>query len=72
VPDHPFREAVFPNVQPESSLAQLEVIPSSPITGYTREEAAPQLTTTSLQVVIESNKVSLIAPLFCMVLEVFK
>ena len=30
VPDHPFREVVFPNVQPESSLAQLEAIPSSP------------------------------------------
>jgi len=32
---------------------QLEAIPSSPITNYTREEADPQLTTTSLQVVIE-------------------
>ena len=28
MPDHPFREVVFPNVQPESSLAQLEAIPS--------------------------------------------
>ena len=53
VPDHPFREVVFPNVQPEPSLAQLEAIPSSPITSHTREEADPQLTTTSLQVVIE-------------------
>jgi len=26
VPDHPFREVVFPKVQPEPSLAQLEVI----------------------------------------------
>jgi len=32
VPDHPFREVVFPDVQPESSLVQLEAIPSSPIT----------------------------------------
>jgi len=31
VPDRPFREVVFPNVQPESSLAQLEAIPSSPL-----------------------------------------
>jgi len=31
VPDHPFREVVFPNIQPESSLAQLEAIPFSPI-----------------------------------------
>jgi len=58
VPDHPFREVVFPNVQPESSLAQLEAIPSSPTTSHPREEADPQLTTTSLQIVIESNKVS--------------
>jgi len=30
VPDHPFREAVFPNIQPEPSLVQVEAIPSSP------------------------------------------
>ena len=30
VPDHPFREVVFPNIQLEPSLAQLEAIPSSP------------------------------------------
>ena len=57
VPDHSFREVVFPNIYPEPSLVQLEAIPSSPITSYAREEANPQLTTTSLQVVIESNKV---------------
>ena len=63
VPGHPFRQVEFPNVQPESSLAQLEAIPSSPITSHLREEAAPQLTATSLQVVIESNKVSPEPPL---------
>ena len=42
MPDHPFREVVFPNIQPEPSLVQLEAIPSSPITGHTREEADPQ------------------------------
>ena len=57
VPDNFFRKVVFPNMQPESLLAQLEAIPSSSIASYTREEADPQLTTTSLQVVIESNKV---------------
>ena len=57
------REVVFPNVQPESSLAQLEAIPSSPITIHMREEADAQLTTTSLQVVIESNMVSPEPPL---------
>jgi len=63
VPDYPFREVVFPNVQPESSVAQLEALPSSPITSHPREEADPQLTTTSLQVVIESNKASSEPPL---------
>ena len=63
MPDHPFREVVFPNVQPEPSLAQLEAIPSSPITSYTREKADPQLSTTSLQVVIGSNTVSPEPPL---------
>ena len=51
-------KVVFPNIQPEPSLVQLEAIPSSPITSYTREEADPQLTATSLQAARESNKVS--------------
>ena len=49
---------MFPNVQPESPLLQLETIPSSPVTNDMREEADPQLTTTSFQEVIEGNKVS--------------
>ena len=56
MPDHPFREVVFPNVQPVSPLVQLEAIPSSPIASYMREEANTQLTTTSLQKVVESSK----------------
>ena len=56
-------EVVFPNVQPEPPLVQIEAIPSSPTTSYTREEADPQLTSISLQVVIESNKVSPELPL---------
>ena len=63
MPDHPFREVVFPDIQPEPSLEQLEAIPCSPITNHMREEANPQLTTTSLQVDIESNKVSPEPPL---------
>ena len=58
-----FREVVLPNVQPEPFLVQLEAIPSSPITDYMGEEADPQLTTTSLWVVIESNKISPEPPL---------
>ena len=42
---------------------QLEAIPSSPITSHPREETDPQLATTSLQVVIESNNVSSESPL---------
>jgi len=57
VPVHSFREAVFPNIQPEPPLEHLEAIPSCLMTIYTREEADPQLTATSLQVVIESNRV---------------
>jgi len=53
----------LPNVQPEPSLVQLEASPSSPITSHMREEADPQLTTTSLQVVKESNEVSPEPPL---------
>ena len=62
VPDHSFR-VVFPNIQPQSPMVQLEAILSSPIAGYMGEEANPQLTTTSLQVVVESNKVSPEPPL---------
>ena len=53
---YPDTVATFPNVQPKSPLAQLEAIPSDPITSHMREEADPQLTTTSLQLAIESNK----------------
>jgi len=52
VPDHFFGEVVFSNTQSESSVAQLEATPSSPITCYLREEADLHVTTTSLQVVI--------------------
>ena len=50
---HSFREEIFPNIQHESPLAQLEAIPSNPIASYTGEEANPHLTKTSLQVFIE-------------------
>ena len=62
-PDHSIREVVFPNVQPESLVVQLEAIPSSPVIARMREEDDPHLPTTSLQAVIESNKVSPEPPL---------
>ena len=58
MPDYSLEE-IFPNVQPESPLAQLEAVPSGPITGYTGEEADPYLTTVSFQGVVETDKVSL-------------
>ena len=57
MPDHSFGEEIFPNIQPEPSLARLEAIPSNLVVSYMGEEAKPHLTTTSLQAVIESNKV---------------
>jgi len=40
-------------------MAQLEAIPSIPIASYMGEEADFHFTTTSLQVIVEGNKVSL-------------
>ena len=57
MPDHIFGKEVFPNIQPEPSLAQPEAIPSLPITSYVGEEADPNLAATSFQGVIESGKV---------------
>jgi len=55
VPDYSLGE-VFPNVQLESSLVQLRA--SSPIASYMGEEANSHLTTASLQLVVESDKVT--------------
>jgi len=49
---------LFPNIQPESPLEQLEAIPSSPISSYMREEANLHFIASSLQVVGESDKVT--------------
>ncbi|KAK4824387.1 LOW QUALITY PROTEIN: hypothetical protein QYF61_014047 [Mycteria americana] len=56
--DNTFSEVKFPNIQSKPPLAQLEAISSCPITCYLGEEADPHLSTTSFQVVVESNKVS--------------
>ncbi|KAK4811014.1 hypothetical protein QYF61_015718 [Mycteria americana] len=56
--DNPFSEEKFPNIQSKPPLAQLEAISSCPITCYLEEETDPHLSTTSFQVVVESNKVS--------------
>ncbi|KAK4806947.1 hypothetical protein QYF61_027314 [Mycteria americana] len=56
--DNPFGEVKFPNIQSKPPLAQLEAISSRPISCYLGEETDPHLSTTSFQVVVESNKVS--------------
>ncbi|KAK4818295.1 hypothetical protein QYF61_010437 [Mycteria americana] len=56
--DNPFSEVTFPNIQSKPPLAQLEAISSCPITCYLGEETDPHLSTTSFQVVVESDKVS--------------
>ena len=47
VPDHPFREVVFPNVQPEPPLAQLEVLSLHLVLSLVTREK--RLTPSSLQ-----------------------
>ncbi|KAK4826164.1 LOW QUALITY PROTEIN: hypothetical protein QYF61_005737 [Mycteria americana] len=55
--DNPFSEEKFPNIQSKPPLVQLEAISSCPIACYLGEETDPHLSTTSFQVVVESNKV---------------
>jgi len=57
MPDHSFSEEIFPNISSKSPLMQVEAIASCPITSYLGEETNTCLTTTSFQVVVESNKV---------------
>ncbi|KAK4830776.1 hypothetical protein QYF61_013609 [Mycteria americana] len=56
--DNPLGEEIFPNTQSKPPLAQLEAISSCPITCYLGEETDPHPSTTSFQVVVESDKVS--------------
>ncbi|KAK4824504.1 hypothetical protein QYF61_015902 [Mycteria americana] len=56
--DNPLGEEKFPNIQSKPPLAQLEDISSCPITCYLGEETDPHLSTTSFQVVVESDEVS--------------
>ncbi|KAK4831678.1 hypothetical protein QYF61_018675 [Mycteria americana] len=56
--ENPFSEEKFPNIQSKPPLVQLEAISSCPITCYLGEETDPHLSTTSFQVVVESDEVS--------------
>jgi len=53
-----FGEENFPNNQSKPPLEQLEAISSHPMASYLGEETYTHLTTTSFQVVVESDKVS--------------
>jgi len=55
--DPSFSKEIFPNIHSEPPLMQLEAIASHPIVSYLGEETNTCLTTTSFQVVVESNKV---------------
>jgi len=61
--DKPFSEEIFPNIQSKPPPEQLEAISSYPITCYLEEETNTCHTTTSFQVVVESDKVSPQLPL---------
>jgi len=55
--DHSFVMEIFPNNQSKPPVMQLEAIASRPIASYLGEETNTCLTTTSFQVVVESNKI---------------
>ena len=59
MPDKPLSKEIFPNIQSKPPLAQLDTFSSGPITSYLIEETSTHLTTTSFQVVVECDKVSL-------------
>lgn len=56
VPNCSFLEDVFPNIQSEPPLVQLEDIPSCATTVTWEKRLTPHLITTSFQIAIESNK----------------
>ncbi|KAK4822584.1 LOW QUALITY PROTEIN: hypothetical protein QYF61_017170 [Mycteria americana] len=58
MPDNPFGEEFFPNIQSKPPLAQLEAISSCASACYLGEQTDPHLATASFQIVVESNKVS--------------
>ena len=61
--DNPFGEEIFPNIQSKPPLAQPEAVSSHPIAFYLGEETDTHLATTSFQVVVESDKVMVVAGL---------
>jgi len=55
MPDHSFSKEIFPNIQSEPPLAQLEAVSFRPVSSYLGEDTNTHLTTTSVQIVVESD-----------------
>jgi len=55
--EHSFSNEIFLNTQSKPPLKQLEAIASRPIASYLGEETNTHLTTTSFQVVVESDNI---------------
>lgn len=58
VQNHSFREEIFPSIQPEAPLVQLEAITYHSITVILEKETDLYPATTSFQVAVASDKVS--------------
>ena len=56
MPHNSFSKEIFPNIPSKPPYMRLETIPSCPIARYLGEETNTCLTTTSFQVVVESDK----------------
>lgn len=57
MPDYPFSEEIFPNIQSKSPHVQLKAISSCSVTYDLEEDTRPQLTMTFFQVVVEGKVV---------------
>ncbi|KAM9656072.1 uncharacterized protein ACIBXB_008597 [Morphnus guianensis] len=62
--DNPLSKEIFPNIQHKPPLPQLEAISSRPVSSHLTEDTSTHLTTTPLQVVVESDKASPQPPFF--------
>jgi len=64
MPDHSFSKDIFPNIQTKPPLIQLDAITTGSIASQLGGETNTCLTTTSFQVVVESNKAPTLSLLF--------
>lgn len=57
MPDYPFSEEIFPNIQSKSPHVQLKAISYCSVAYYLEEGTKPQLTMNFFQVVVERKMV---------------